>query len=98
MITDIVPSFSGSLNTQTRQLLHISLYGFINESISTVTEFWISKAALNNGHFKTFSVTTYPVASTLGIWKRVRVPFALHVTLDPKFQAIKYNKIKNKQR
>lgn len=89
MITDIVPSFSGPLNTKTQKLFHISLYGFINKSISTVTEFWISKAALSNGHFKTFSVTTYPVASTLGIWKGVRVPFALHVKIDPNFQATK---------
>lgn len=63
-----------------QELFHISLYGFINKSISTVTEFW--KAALNYGQLKTFSVTTYPVASSLGIWKGVSVPFALHVKLD----------------
>lgn len=83
MITDIVPSFSGSLNKKTQELFHISLYNFINKRISTVTEFWISKAALYNGQFKTISVTTYPVASSLGIWKGVRVPFTLHVKLDP---------------
>lgn len=40
---------------------------FVN--VCTVTEFWILRAALNFGPFKTISVTTYTVASFLSIWR-----------------------------
>lgn len=47
----------------------------------TVTEFWILRAALNFGPFKTISVTTYTVASALVFGRGMRVAYALHINL-----------------
>lgn len=54
---------------------------YVSVYVCAVTEFWILRAALNIGPFKTVSVTTYTVASSLVFGRGIRVAYALHVNL-----------------
>lgn len=53
----------------------------VRVSVCTVTEFWILRAALHYGPFKTISVTTYTVVSSLVFGRGIQVVYALHVKL-----------------
>lgn len=62
------PSTAYNFSLLVYQYICVCLYVFVY--VCTVTEFWILTAALNFGPFKTISVTTYTVASSLlSIWK-----------------------------